>query len=289
MISPLLVPPAPPLSRREAVGQIALVSALLALWAAALRLSGLGARIEAAVGALWLVVAVALQGVPVLLVVAALLARRREPWSSVGLGRAPLGRTLAQGLLAAATCYLAQPLVVSVYLLATGQPPEALAAQKADWLGEFAALPGAAIFPVAAFVGLYEEVLFRGFLQSRLLVLSAAPAVPFAPAAPAAPAVPSAPAAPAAPAPAQRPLPGEARPWDPRAAAVVVLSALLFAVGHVYQGLLGVLQTLTVGLILGALTYRSGSVWPAIVAHVGIDTVGLTMAKYVAPRLQDML
>jgi len=267
MTSPPLAPPAPPLSRRDAVAQIALVSALLALWAAAIRLSGLGERIESAVGSLWLVFAVALQGVPVLLVVAVLLARRREPWSSVGLGRAPLGRTLGQGLLAALACYLAQPLVVSVYLLATGQPPEALVAQKADWLGEFAALPGAAIFPVAAFVGLYEEVLFRGFLQSRLLVLAAAPAA----------------------SPARSPLPGEARPWDPRAAAVVALSALLFAVGHAYQGLLGVLQTLTVGLILGALTYRSGSVWPAVVAHVGIDTVGLTMAKYVAPRLQDLL
>lgn len=273
MTSPALARPAPPLSRRDAVAQIALVSALLALWAAAVRLSGLGERIESAVGALWLVFAVALQGIPALLVVAALLARRREPWSSVGLGRAPLGRTLGQGLLAALACYLAQPLVVSVYLLATGQPPEALAAQKADWLGEFAALPGAAIFPVAAFVGLYEEVLFRGFLQSRLLVLAAAPASPASPAASS----------------AQRPLPGEARPWDPRAAAVVALSALLFAVGHAYQGLLGVLQTLTVGLILGALTYRSGSVWPAVVAHVGIDTVGLTMAKYVAPRLQDLL
>ncbi|HSN97812.1 MAG TPA: CPBP family intramembrane glutamic endopeptidase [Candidatus Nanopelagicales bacterium] len=242
----------PTISRLDAIKQIGAVALLLGLWAVALRVSGLGAWVEEVAGRLWLLMAVALQGAPALLVVAAILRRGGEPWSHIGLGHAPVGATIGRGLLAALACYLAQPLVVSSYLAATGQPPEALVAQKSDWMTEFSALPGVLIVPVAVFVGLYEEVLFRGFLQSRLLLVFG-------------------------------------RFSRTRAVAVVTMSAVLFAVGHAYQGLIGVLQTLVVGLILGAATLRWGSVWPAIVAHVTIDTVGLSAAKYLGPRLQEMI
>lgn len=244
-----------PISRRAAIAEVVIAVVLLGGWLAVVRLSGLGAWLEGAVGPFWLAVVVALQGVPTLLVVAALLRWHREPLANIGLGRAPVLLSVFRGLLAVGGCYLAQPIVVGLYLAVTGQSPADLAAQKAGWIGAFAELSAALLFPVAAFVGVYEEVLFRGFLQSRLMI--AAQATP------------------------------DGR--RSRAAAVVVLSALIFSVGHAYQGPLGVLQTYVVGLVLGASAYLSRSLWPVILAHVTIDTIGLATAKYLGPTLKALV
>jgi uncharacterized protein len=246
---------AEPLSRGSALLQVALAMLLLTAWMLAVRQSGLAAWIARSVGAWSLVAAVVLQGAPALLLVAALLRWHGEPWSAIGLGPAPPASVLGRGLLTAASCYAVQPLLVSAYLAATGQSERDLASQKLAWLSMFATLPAAALFPVALFVGVYEEIVFRGFLQSRLELAVGATATT-----------------------------GRAR-----AAAVVVLSALLFGVGHGYQGAIGIVQTTAIGLVLGASTYWSRSLWPAVVAHVAIDTIGLTAAKYLTPHLSEML
>ncbi|HEX7037504.1 MAG TPA: type II CAAX endopeptidase family protein [Pseudomonadales bacterium] len=56
------------------------------------------------------------------------------------------------------------------------------------------------------------------------------------------------------------------------------LQALLFALGHVYQGTTGMLSIFVVGLVLGYVYLRAGrNLWPPILAHGLIDTVGLTL------------
>ena len=63
------------------------------------------------------------------------------------------------------------------------------------------------------------------------------------------------------------------------ASAAVALTSVAFAVLHSYQGVLGVVRTGVVGVIMGMVFLHTGSVWPAIVAHVLIDlAVGFVLA-----------
>lgn len=54
--------------------------------------------------------------------------------------------------------------------------------------------------------------------------------------------------------------------WAP-----VIVSSVLFGLGHLYQGWIGVGQTTLVGLVLAVATLRWGSIWPAIIAHALLD------------------
>lgn len=56
--------------------------------------------------------------------------------------------------------------------------------------------------------------------------------------------------------------------WPP-----VLLSALIFGLGHAYQGWIGMLQTALIGVVLGWYTLRRGTLWPAILAHAGLNTL----------------
>lgn len=49
------------------------------------------------------------------------------------------------------------------------------------------------------------------------------------------------------------------------------VSSAIFGISHLYQGITGVLGTTLLGLVLGAITLRHKSVWPAIVAHGCFD------------------
>ncbi len=51
----------------------------------------------------------------------------------------------------------------------------------------------------------------------------------------------------------------------------VVVGAVIFGLGHVYQGWTGILKTGIVGLVMGALTVFSGSLFAAIILHAVID------------------
>jgi uncharacterized protein len=58
----------------------------------------------------------------------------------------------------------------------------------------------------------------------------------------------------------------------------VVLQALLFALGHAYQGVTGMVNLFVVGLLLGIVYLRAQrNLWPAIVAHGIIDTISITL------------
>jgi hypothetical protein len=55
-------------------------------------------------------------------------------------------------------------------------------------------------------------------------------------------------------------------------------SAIIFGLGHTYQGLGGVIQITVVGLLFGAafLTTRR-NLWPVIIAHALVDTIGFVL------------
>lgn len=90
-----------------------------------------------------------------------------------------------------------------------------------------------------------EEVLFRGFLQQQL------------------------------------------REWFsalPAGGLLAVLAqALLFGLGHAYQGATGILVSASIGLAFGLLRLRLRSVWPLVIAHGLIDTVSM-LALYLGAR-----
>jgi CAAX protease family protein len=68
--------------------------------------------------------------------------------------------------------------------------------------------------------------------------------------------------------------------WGP-----ILVSSLLFGLGHVYQGWVGVVQTTLIGLILAGFTLRWGTLWPAILAHAGLNTISLTIIKTLSHEL----
>jgi membrane protease YdiL (CAAX protease family) len=58
--------------------------------------------------------------------------------------------------------------------------------------------------------------------------------------------------------------------WPP-----ALISAALFALGHFYQGIYGVVQTALFGLVLAVFTLRWGTLWPAILAHAAINMLSV--------------
>jgi membrane protease YdiL (CAAX protease family) len=61
-------------------------------------------------------------------------------------------------------------------------------------------------------------------------------------------------------------------------AAAAVGSTLLFAWAHQYQGARGLGRTLIVGAVFCGLVVLSGSLWPAVLLHAGIDVISGSLA-----------
>jgi membrane protease YdiL (CAAX protease family) len=228
------------MTRSAAIADIAIVLAVLfafvVLPAVARPVAGV------AVGQRWYLWAVA-GGVVSLVTVALRLRRRRQTPADIGLGPAPASRVLGATLAALPLCYAAG---ITAALLAGSLAPgglEGMARQKFEFLRAVAVIPPGLVLPVSLFVGLYEEILFRGFLLARLRVLAGGSAV-----------------------------------------APVCLTTALFGLLHFPQGVVGVAQTGAVGLVLALVVVRSGTVWPAVLAHATIDTVSLTLAGRLAER-----
>ena len=64
-----------------------------------------------------------------------------------------------------------------------------------------------------------------------------------------------------------------------RGLAAVVLSSVLFGLGHVYQGWYGVFQTAIVGAVFAALVLRWKRLWPVIIAHGLLNAVSLGLLR----------
>lgn len=62
--------------------------------------------------------------------------------------------------------------------------------------------------------------------------------------------------------------------WPP-----LLFAALLFGLGHFYQGWAGVAQTALIGLVFGYFVLRWNSLWPSIIAHAGLNTLSLALLR----------
>ena len=60
-------------------------------------------------------------------------------------------------------------------------------------------------------------------------------------------------------------------------AIAVLVSALIFGIGHLYQGVAGVGVTAFIGIALGAITLSHRSIWPAVIAHGCFDAASFLM------------
>jgi membrane protease YdiL (CAAX protease family) len=147
------------------------------------------------------------------------------------------------------------PLMLATMLLIRGPARESMVQQKTEVLRVVAQIPLAALFPSAVMAGVYEEVFVRGLLQSRVAKVFAG-----------------------------------AKPQGlALRLSAVLIASVLFGLGHLYQGPVGVMQTTVVGVILGVSAVVWRSIWPAVVAHVVIDTVGLLVSRVLLPATQGLL
>lgn len=65
--------------------------------------------------------------------------------------------------------------------------------------------------------------------------------------------------------------------WGP-----VIVSSILFGLGHFYQGMLGVLQTTLLGIVFASLVLRWKTLWPVILAHAVLNTVSLGLMRFMS-------
>ncbi|NNF02926.1 MAG: CPBP family intramembrane metalloprotease [Rhodothermales bacterium] len=67
--------------------------------------------------------------------------------------------------------------------------------------------------------------------------------------------------------------------------AVVLLSSFIFALGHTYQGISGMIQVFLVGLAFGGLYLLTGTIWIPIIAHAMLDILqGRVLYEYMRQR-----
>ena len=170
-----------------------------------------------------------------------LLWRRGSSWHALGLARTPSLRAfIGWSLLTYVSCTAVLIIANIAMQLFTKLPPQDLS--------RLAAIRGNTqlyhymLFPVtwgAAAFG--EEMLFRGFVMTRLLAIISSDG--FA------------------------------------AIALAVLGqAALFAAGHVYLGPRGVIVAGLMGVVFARFYFRNGrNLWPLFVAHGLIDTVSFTL------------
>jgi membrane protease YdiL (CAAX protease family) len=192
-----------------------------------------------------------------MLLAVTLFTHRDASWrESLGLDRQPIGSTLRWSLLGFVGTYGVNIALSSAYLALQGDL-EAVVAHRATWLGNLAELRVELILPLAAFVAVWEETVFRGFLLGRLRA--------------------------SMPAKETR---GAALRRD---VVAIMITALCFGAGHGYQGVLGLVQTTAAGAVLGALAIWRKSIWPTIGAHLAIDAFGLLALKALESALHTTL
>jgi len=74
--------------------------------------------------------------------------------------------------------------------------------------------------------------------------------------------------------------------WAERARWIgaIALSSVIFGLGHIYQGGLGVVITGFIGAGLGVLTWRNRSIWPSMWAHGFFDATSFLLAALAASK-----
>lgn len=164
-----------------------------------------------------------------------LLRRSRSGWTSIGLHSSS---SLIRGVLATLGCLVAAYVAAGIAALVSREL--GLPAINTSSYGDLPGNPSrlALLLLVAWTTAAFgEELLFRGFILERLKSAFA----------------------------------------HVQASSIIAVlgQALLFGLAHGFQGPTGMLVSATVGLVFGVARIRGWSLWPLIVAHGLIDTIGL--------------
>ena len=242
--------PPPELSPGKAIAQVVVVVGVLyGIIYGGAALEGYGKRFEHPVAS------VGLSAVLMVLLVA-LFSRRDPKWrQSLSMDPKPVTEWLLFGAVGFAASYGANIVLGMGYLIfskVTGGDPMALAHSKAQWTSMLADIPLPAMLALAAMAGIWEEIVFRGFVLGRVR------------------------AALHLDTPMQRDV------------SALMITSIAFGFGHGYQGGFGLIQTTLAGVVLGWLTLWRRSLWPAMVTHVGIDAFGLIAIKLLKPMLEKV-
>ena len=163
---------------------------------------------------------------------------RGSTWSDFGLARPKSwGRTILVGVGVTLGILVSFAVLLPLIELAFPNPQENLS--RFSFI--HGSLPNLILNTVAVWftAGFLEELIYRGYLMNRLIDLQGK---------------------------------------KTKLAWVIALvgSAIIFGLGHTYQGLEGVIKVITVGLLFGAafLTVRR-DLWPLVIAHALLDTISM--------------
>lgn len=160
--------PNPGLTRRAALTDILAVAALVTLYETVTILSGLHETLHAVVPRGGLYLGIILNGLFCLGAVSALLKLRGQTPADLGLTQIAPRRLLGWTAAAVPACYALGAAAVITTLLATGRNILEMADERTVFLDRMSDIHVSWIAPVVLFVGVYEEIVFRGFLLPRL-------------------------------------------------------------------------------------------------------------------------
>jgi membrane protease YdiL (CAAX protease family) len=120
-------------------------------------------------------------GVVALVTMALLLRWRGQSWSDIGLNRPPIWPTIGFAAAAVPACFLAGFISNVLFALQNhlkGRDLNELMQERAEFFAAVSHISMAWVAPISIFVGIYEEILFRGFLLSRLRENCRGPVIP---------------------------------------------------------------------------------------------------------------
>jgi membrane protease YdiL (CAAX protease family) len=163
------------LTRSQAAVDLFLIFA--ALYAGQFALAGVGlwlAERFPSFGILWANVLIGTVGLGSVAVV--LYARGQSP-GTIGLGRPTLRRTLLGTLAAVPACYVGVVASVTLYVFAAGIDLAGVVQERGEFFEMVPDLSLGTLLIFTLFVGLHEEVLFRGFVLGRFCALFGHPAI----------------------------------------------------------------------------------------------------------------
>jgi uncharacterized protein len=112
-----------------------------------------------------------------LALVVAVLVIRRQSAATIGLGRPRVGHLVSATAIAIPACWVGSISGALLYTALVGLDTNKVLADKTELFDLVAQFPAAWILPFSLFVGIHEEVLFRGFFLSRLRAVSHSNAV----------------------------------------------------------------------------------------------------------------
>jgi membrane protease YdiL (CAAX protease family) len=72
-------------------------------------------------------------------------------------------------------------------------------------------------------------------------------------------------------------------------AGAVVASSLLFGLGHLYQGRIGVLRTTVIGFAFGVAFTLTHSLWWLLIAHISLNLSGILLARRVLAESPELV